>query len=120
MSSLPHGVLSNADIARIINSDEVQSVLNPTVRSTVRPRQKKNPLKNLNVLLKLNPYAQAEKRAAALSDKRVRDRLAAANAKRGVAKKAPAKAKAAAKPAAGKAAAAPKDTKKAAPKTSTK
>ena len=97
----------------------MQSVLNPTVRSTVRPRQKKNPLKNLNVLLKLNPYAQAEKRAAALSDKRVRDRLAAANAKRGVAKKAPAKAKAAAKPA-GKAAAAPKDTKKAAPKTSTK
>jgi large subunit ribosomal protein L4e len=96
--------LSNADIARIINSDEVQAVVNPARKPTKHVRQKKNPLKNLNVLLKLNPYAQTQKRLAILSDKNHRARLLANNKKRGIGKKpaaakpAPTKAAAAAKP----------------------
>jgi len=108
--NLPHAILSNADIARIINSDEVQAAVKPIQTPAKVPRQKKNPLKNLNVLLKLNPYAKTEKRAAILSEARHRARLAASLSKRGVAKK-DAKAGKGAK--AGKAAAAPA---KAAPK----
>merc|ERR1711939_286067 len=57
---LPSNLVSNADITRLINSSEVQSVLKEprgyatTKRSSV---QKKNPLRNRQVLLRLNPYA---------------------------------------------------------------
>ncbi|KAI9676014.1 MAG: hypothetical protein M1817_000757 [Caeruleum heppii] len=57
---LPSNVVTNADIGRLINSSEVQAVVRPakgesrTKRSGV---QKKNPLKNKQVLLRLNPYA---------------------------------------------------------------
>ncbi|EPZ33073.1 60S ribosomal protein L4-A [Rozella allomycis CSF55] len=63
--SLPKSVISNPDIARIINSDEIQSVVRAA--NTQRPKrttQKKNPLKNVNVMLRLNPYAAVAKRAA--------------------------------------------------------
>merc|ERR1712000_350237 len=57
---LPSNLVSNADITRLINSSEVQSVLKEpkgyatTKRSSV---QKKTPLRNRQVLLRLNPYA---------------------------------------------------------------
>lgn len=59
--TLPNGIVSNADIARIINSSEVQRKLRPAnAKRTKRPMtQKKNPLKNRQVMLRLNPYAQA-------------------------------------------------------------
>ncbi|KZZ90991.1 Ribosomal protein L4 domain protein [Ascosphaera apis ARSEF 7405] len=59
---LPSNIVSNADITRLINSSEVQSVLNApkgfakTKRTNV---QKKNPLVNKQVMLRLNPYAKA-------------------------------------------------------------
>ena len=59
---LPSNVMANADLTRLINSSEVQAVLRPakggpkTKRTSV---QKKNPLKNRQVLLRLNPYAKA-------------------------------------------------------------
>lgn len=58
----------NADLARIINSDEVQSVVKPIKREVKRATLKKNPLKNLNVLLKLNPYAKTARRMALLAE----------------------------------------------------
>lgn len=59
---LPSNVVSNADITRLINSSEVQSVLREPkgYSKTKRTRvQKKNPLRNRQVLLRLNPYASA-------------------------------------------------------------
>lgn len=59
---LPSNVVSNADITRLINSSEVQSVLNEPRGYKVTKRtsvQKKNPLKNKQVMLRLNPYAAA-------------------------------------------------------------
>ncbi|KAF7588855.1 hypothetical protein BBP40_005072 [Aspergillus hancockii] len=59
---LPQNVVANADLARLINSSEIQSVLRApkgearTKRSNV---QKKNPLRNKQVMLRLNPYAAA-------------------------------------------------------------
>jgi large subunit ribosomal protein L4e len=57
---LPSNVVSNADITRLINSTEVQSVLREPKGFAVTKRtgvQKKNPLRNRQVLLRLNPYA---------------------------------------------------------------
>ncbi|KAL5710355.1 60S ribosomal protein L4 [Ranunculus cassubicifolius] len=64
---LPRSKMVNADLARIINSDEVQSVVRP-IKESKRAPMKKNPLKNLNVLLKLNPYAKTARRMALLAE----------------------------------------------------
>ena len=59
---LPSNIVSNADISRLINSSEVQAVVRPAKGSALTKRagvQKKNPLKNRQVLLRLNPYAKA-------------------------------------------------------------
>jgi large subunit ribosomal protein L4e len=54
--TLPRTMMTNADLARIINSDEVQSIVKPQVSvSTVLPK-KRNPLKNAAVRTALNPY----------------------------------------------------------------
>ncbi|KAK5120863.1 hypothetical protein LTR85_005930 [Meristemomyces frigidus] len=59
---LPSNLVAQPDIAKLINSSEVQSVLRPVRGGAVSKRgvvQKKNPLKNKQVLLRLNPYAAA-------------------------------------------------------------
>jgi len=60
---LPRATMSNADLARIINSDEVQSVLNPAKDGQTMYLKKRNPLKNIEALDKLNPYAAASRKA---------------------------------------------------------
>merc|ERR1712230_69350 len=62
--TLPSAKISNPDVTRIINSDEIQSVVRPAGSSvTKRPfTQKKNPLRNRAVLFRLNPYAKTAKR----------------------------------------------------------
>lgn len=64
--TLPQPIMKNADVARVINSDEVQAVLQPKRKGTARRGSRKNPLTNLNALLKLNPYAKTMKRQAIL------------------------------------------------------
>lgn len=55
---LKREVISNPDIAAIINSDEVQRILrNKKSVRPLHPRQKKNPIKNREVMNKINPYA---------------------------------------------------------------
>jgi len=53
--SLPRAAMENADVARIINSDEVQSVLRPKLEAPKKFAVKKNPLKNPMVMARLNP-----------------------------------------------------------------
>ena len=62
---LPNAKISNVDVTRIINSDEIQSVVRAAgSNKTKRPHtQKKNPLRNKAILNRLNPYAQAARRA---------------------------------------------------------
>jgi len=66
--NLPRPIMANADVARLINSDEIQSVIRRARDAPRRSGQKKNPLTNLNALLKLNPYAKTFKRNAILFD----------------------------------------------------
>ncbi|KAI9179366.1 60S ribosomal protein L4B [Blastocladiella emersonii ATCC 22665] len=65
---LPQAIMANADLARIINSDEIQSVVKAAgAKKTKRPfSQKKNPLKNNGVMIRLNPYAAVVKRTEIL------------------------------------------------------
>ncbi|XP_021906333.1 60S ribosomal protein L4 [Carica papaya] len=65
---LPRSKMVNADLSRIINSDEVQSVVKPIKKEVKRAPMKKNPLKNLNVMLKLNPYAKTARRMSLLAE----------------------------------------------------
>ncbi|QIX01478.1 hypothetical protein AMS68_006995 [Peltaster fructicola] len=57
---LPSNVVAQSDLAKLINSSEVQSVLRPVKGGAITKRgvvQKKNALVNRQVLLRLNPYA---------------------------------------------------------------
>ncbi len=66
---LPRNVMTNSDLARLINSDELQSIVNPPKAPTGNRRVlKKNPLKNFGALVKLNPHAKAAKRTALLAE----------------------------------------------------
>lgn len=59
--TLPSNIITNTDVTRLINSAEIQAVVRPAGQATQkRPYVlKKNPLKNKQVLLRLNPYAKA-------------------------------------------------------------
>ena len=84
--AFPRPVMTNADLAAIINSDEIQSVLKPAqVEQKERPRSaKKNPLKNLAAMLELNPYYEtyrsSEMRAIAARKEAKATKLAAKRA----------------------------------------
>lgn len=68
---LPQNVMSNADLPRIINSDEVQSVVRAAgLKHQKRPfKQRKNPLKNAAIMTRLNPYANAVRKTETLAKK---------------------------------------------------
>jgi len=58
---LPRPMMTNADLGRVINSDEIQSVLRPKkVQKRLLPRR--NPLKNMTRLARLNPHAITHRR----------------------------------------------------------
>merc|ERR1711871_800123 len=57
--SIPNHIMANADLARIINSDEIQSVIRAAQPNARRFKLKRNPLRNRSAMRKLNPYHQA-------------------------------------------------------------
>jgi large subunit ribosomal protein L4e len=68
---LPRAVLTNAEVGRIINSDEIQSVVRDKIPKKGKAPRKKNPLKNLGVMLKLNPYSKVIRRHSLLNAQNV-------------------------------------------------
>merc|ERR1711934_173340 len=63
--SIPTAVVQNSDLQAMLQSEEIQSVLNAPKSSDTRKRSaKKNPLTNIRAMLKLNPNAATQKRAA--------------------------------------------------------
>lgn len=74
---LPKPLLTNADLSRIINSDEVQSSLREKKTSTRLRPQKKNPLRNLGVMVRLNPYAMTLRRRELLAKEKQQKKKAA-------------------------------------------
>jgi len=60
---LPRAAMENADLARIINSTEVQSVLKPKLEAQKSHESKRNALKNKEVMEVLNPGSTKRKAA---------------------------------------------------------
>lgn len=55
-------MMTNADLSRIINSNEIQSALRDAIEPLPRSRANKNPLKNYAVMCRLNPAFKSLKR----------------------------------------------------------
>jgi large subunit ribosomal protein L4e len=70
---LPTPLVSNPDISRIINSAEVQSALRPAnPAQTPAAKVKRNPLRSLSVMSRLNPYAKHARACEAARVKKTR------------------------------------------------
>ncbi|PPQ92571.1 hypothetical protein CVT25_007263 [Psilocybe cyanescens] len=76
---LPTAKIANPDVTRLINSDEIQSVVRPAGQKVQkRPwTQKKNPLVNKAILFRLNPYAKTLRRQEILKQERLKKKNAA-------------------------------------------
>lgn len=81
--ALPAPMMMMPDLPRLINSEEIQSVLRPAnERFTKRPfTQRKNPLKNMGVLVRMNPYAAVLRRADILAEQARKEGKAARSKK---------------------------------------
>jgi large subunit ribosomal protein L4e len=87
---IPAAAMTNADLARLINSDEIQSVLNPAKPAPKTYPSKANPLRSIDALEKLDAHAankrrmaqQAEQDRAANKDKLLAKKRAARSAKK--------------------------------------
>ena len=66
--ALPRPIMANPDLNRLINSDEVQRSVRPPKSSFSYKPLKKNPLKNLGAMLKLNPYEVQHRRSEMLAE----------------------------------------------------
>merc|ERR1712137_1361075 len=69
---LPRAAMENADLARIINSNEVQSVLKPKIEAPATFLKHSNPLKNKKVMERLNPGKRTKSDATDAGAKKAR------------------------------------------------
>jgi len=65
--NLPQPLMTNSDLGRLLKAFEIQSVLRPPVKRQARRKVKKNPLKNIGLLSRLNPFAAVQKRQTLLT-----------------------------------------------------
>jgi len=70
----PRASLTNSDLHRIINSDEIQSALRPKKPIRRFHTLKKNPLKNLGAMVKLNPYVLTQKRRSLIAAQKAKEK----------------------------------------------
>lgn len=103
--NLPMPVMINTDLNRIMRSQEITARLHPAkTKAPVRRGVKKNPLKNVRMMFKLNPYALTQKRMVKIQEeKNIKKKEEILNKKRGIVPDKPAKPAAATKGKKGKA-----------------
>jgi len=83
--NLPMPKMTNSDLSRLLKSEEIQGALRPPKKDIKRRILKKNPLKNIRTMLRLNPYAAVQKRNAVLNnEKRRKARQAEIDKRRGI------------------------------------
>jgi len=58
--------MTNSDLGRLLKAFEIQSVLRAPIKRQARRKVKKNPLKNIGLMARLNPYAAVQKRQTLL------------------------------------------------------
>ena len=78
--TLPKHKMTNTDLLRILHSDEILSALRPRKMKCQKKttRVKKNPLKNMQIMVKLNPFAVTQKRRAIVTQMKAQKRKASA------------------------------------------
>ncbi|CAF4337364.1 unnamed protein product, partial [Rotaria magnacalcarata] len=64
---LPQPMMTNSDLGRLLKAFEIQSVLRAPIKRQARRKVKKNPLKNIGLMSRLNPYAGVQKRQTLLT-----------------------------------------------------
>jgi len=64
--NLPQPMMTNSDLGRLLKAFEIQSVLRAPIKRQARRKVKKNPLKNIGLMSRLNPYAAVQKRQTLL------------------------------------------------------
>jgi len=80
--NLPAPKMTCTDLTRLLRSEEIKKVIRKPIKKIIRSAVKKNPLKNVNALIKLNPYAAVTRRAAVLNQERAKKLKAIATAKK--------------------------------------
>jgi large subunit ribosomal protein L4e len=74
---LPRSVMKCTDVDAILNHPSVKKVLRPRMSDKKAPKVKKNPLKNMQVMQKLNPYAIVQKRRNIRNKMAIKKKVAA-------------------------------------------
>jgi len=69
---LPRAKVTNADLHRIVSSEEVRAQVRPGKRPIFVPRQRKNPLKNRTLMHRLNPYERVRIRKQLLKERKIK------------------------------------------------
>ncbi|XP_068919589.1 large ribosomal subunit protein uL4-like [Petaurus breviceps papuanus] len=83
--NLPMHKMTNTDLTRILKSPEIRRALRAPRKKIHRRVLKKNPLKNLRIMVKLNPYAETMRRNTILrhaKNRRIRENKRAAALKK--------------------------------------
>lgn len=65
--NLPHPIMANTDLTRLLKSEEIKKVLNAPKKIVHRSSRRLNPLRNTRQMIKLNPYAEVTRRRALLA-----------------------------------------------------
>jgi len=60
--TLPRGLVSTSNMMRLLKSPEITTLLRKKRKNQKRPHIRKNPLINLQLMIKLNPYAKVLRR----------------------------------------------------------
>jgi len=68
--SIPHNKMNNADLGKLIRSEEIVKALRKPRKVVKHAKVHRNPLRKTNLLVKLNPYASVLKRAAILAQRK--------------------------------------------------
>jgi len=84
--NLPMPKMTYTDLGRLLRSEEIRKQLKPANhRANRRKVLKKNPLKNIRVMMRLNPYAKTAKRHAKIAEeRRVKAKQELLDKKRGI------------------------------------
>jgi large subunit ribosomal protein L4e len=104
--NLPPTKMTMCDLSRLIKSDEIQKAIRAPIRDARKRVLKRNPLKNSDVMAKLNPYASVQRNTAkAVEAQRKKIKQERIDARRGIVSGADSSGKARPRMSAGKSAA---------------
>jgi len=83
--NLPHSIMTTTDLSKLLKSQQVQRTIRAPNKSIKRFSVKKNPLKNIRVMMRLNPFSTVVKRSTHRFNLKKRSkRVAATNKKLGI------------------------------------